>query len=78
MSSSYNLPAIAVWKSKNLLELLKKNNISPDNVQRVIIGPRHLQVVSEEIARNVSLVTGEFVTVHLDSSVYWSGILLDS
>jgi hypothetical protein len=76
--SSYALPAILVWRSKNLLELLKKNKISTDNVRKVVIGPRKLDVLSREIAENELLTTGEFVEIFLDKDVYYQEVLSDS
>ncbi|MCX6761429.1 MAG: hypothetical protein NTY33_01075 [Candidatus Moranbacteria bacterium] len=58
--------------------MLEKNKISPDNIRRVVVGPRHLRHIYSEIAKNVLLVTGESVTIFLDSKVYWSGILSDA
>jgi len=75
--SNYALPVVAVHRSRNLLELLEKNKISPNNVRKAVIGPRHLRHISSEIAKNVLLAKGELVTIFLDSKIYWSGILSD-
>ena len=61
--------------SRNLLQILEKNNLNLPSIQEVqITGGRRLGglILTKEIAKNTLLTAGNFINVFLKEGVYYS------